>query len=77
MFPHGCRTGFAAEVHDFVEAVLRKGRPEIGADEGLRILALCESCYESAAAGRPVSYQEVLSGALASYQEPIDEKWDL
>jgi len=77
IFPHGATHGFSVEIADFVRAVRTGAAPEIDGGGGLRAKALCESCYESATAGRPVCYQDVLSGTIRAYQEPIDAYWKI
>ena len=77
LFPYGTEDGMAVELCDFARAI-REGRPpEVDGLGGLRAKALCEACYESAVAGRSVSYEEVLSGRLREYQAPIDEYWEI
>ena len=77
LFPYGTEDGVAVELCDFARAV-REGRPpEVDGLGGLRAKALCEACYQSAVAGRSVSYEEVLSGRLREYQEPVDEYWEI
>ena len=69
--------GFAIEVQDFVHAVATGAEPEMDGEAGLRAKALCEACYESATAGRPVKFADVLEGRLDAYQRPIDAFWKL
>ena len=44
---------------------------------GIRAKALCETCYESATAGAPVKYDDVFSGKVHAYQDPIDAYWGI
>jgi hypothetical protein len=44
-------------------------------EAGLRAKALCEACYESATAGKPVKYADVLEGKIGAYQQAIDDFW--
>ncbi len=78
LFPGGTMDGFAVEIWDFVESVRgRRPKPEVDGWEGLRSLALCQAIYESAASGEAVRVDDVVSGARASYQKPIDARWEL
>jgi predicted dehydrogenase len=71
-FPAGIRDGFALEMLDFVTEI-RTGRTmEASGEEGLNDLATAYSVLESAAGNRPVKVADVLSGAVAAYQEEID-----
>lgn len=75
LFPYGLTGGFEVEVYDFVRAI-KTGKPvEMDGEAGLRAKALCEACYESATAGTPVKYQDVLDGKISAFQDPIDEYW--
>ena len=76
-FPAGVRDAFALEMRDFLTAIAT-GRPmEASGDEGLLDLATAYSILESAAANRPVKVDEVMSGAVAAYQEEIDAHYGL
>lgn len=78
LFPGGATDGFAIEIREFVELLTgARTEPEVGAHEGIRSLALGDAIYESAFTGEAVRVQDVFSGSKRSYQEPIDEYWDL
>lgn len=78
LFPYGCTHNFGIEVWDFADAIRNHRKPEVDGEEGLRSKALCEACFESAAmGGKPVKYDEVLSGKVNAYQKPIDEYWKI
>jgi UDP-N-acetyl-2-amino-2-deoxyglucuronate dehydrogenase len=77
LFPYGSADGFAIEVWDFAHAIRTGEKPEMDGEAGLRAKALCEACYESATAGRPVKYADVLQGTVDAYQEPIDAFWGI
>jgi predicted dehydrogenase len=77
LFPYGATDGFAIEVWDFCNAVATGRKPEMDGYDGLRAKALCEACYESATAGQPVKYDDVLAGRIAAYQAPIDAFWGI
>jgi UDP-N-acetyl-2-amino-2-deoxyglucuronate dehydrogenase len=77
LFPYGATDGFSIEVADFVRAVAGDGKVEMDGQAGLAAKALSMACYESAVAGRCVSYDDVLAGSIRQYQEPIDRFWKL
>jgi 1,5-anhydro-D-fructose reductase (1,5-anhydro-D-mannitol-forming) len=77
LFPYGTMDGFAVEVWDFVNSIATGRKPEMDGYAGLRAKALCECCYESATAGKPVRYSDVLEGRIDAYQKPIDDYWGL
>jgi predicted dehydrogenase len=77
LFPYGATDGFAIEVWDFVNAIATGREPEMDGYAGLAAKALCEACYESATAGTPVKFADVLEGKIDAYQRPIDAFWDL
>ncbi|MCH2114341.1 MAG: Gfo/Idh/MocA family oxidoreductase [Pirellulales bacterium] len=77
LFPLGLTNGFHIEVYDFLRAI-RTGQPvEMDGEAAIRAKALCESCYESAVARAPVRYDDVLSGKVSAYQDPINDFWDI
>lgn len=63
----------AAEVHDFAEAVLDGGAPEVDGRQGARSVAATLAILESAQSGAPVLVDDVLSGAVREYQRGVDE----
>ena len=63
----------AIEFHDFGQAILQGGRPEVDGLHGTTAVAAVLGAYESALAGRAVSIRELLSGEVRAYQEDIDE----
>jgi predicted dehydrogenase len=75
--PYGASNSFGIEMWDFADAVLRGRRPEMDGEDGLRAQAPCMTCYESAASGKPVKYQDVPSGEVAAYQAPVDDHWKI
>ena len=77
LFPYGSTDGFALEAWDFCSAIANGRKPEMDGTDGLRAKTLCEACYESATAGEPVRYDDVLSGKISAYQDPIDEYWGI
>ena len=75
LFPYGATDGFAIEVWDFVNAIAMRREPEMDGYDGLRAKTLSEACYESAAAGAPVKFDDVLDGRVDAYQAEIDAFW--
>ena len=63
----------AIEMHDFADAVINGGKPEVDGYLGMTAVAAIYGAYESAIAGRAVSMEEILSGEVRAYQEDIDE----
>ena len=71
-YPETDRKLIAAEVADFIEAVRREREPEVPGELGLRSVAVVYALLESAAAGRPVRVQDVLSGAVHEFQDRVE-----
>jgi len=67
----------AVELHDFGEAILNGGEPEVGGHLGTTAVAAILGAYESAIAGRAVTIEEVLNGDVRAYQEDLDEMMGL
>ena len=76
-FPSGVRDAFGLELLDFCRAITPGTTPENTADEGVMDLAMAYAVLESSAAGRPVWVEEVMSGAVNSYQAEIDEHYGI
>jgi predicted dehydrogenase len=77
LFPHGLDDPFALLIGDWLAAI-REGRPaETSGDEGLRDLAASFAIVESSLAGRAVTLDEVLTGAVDAYQRDLDEHYGL
>lgn len=74
-FPRGVRDAFGLELLDFCRAIQLGTSMEDSADEGVMDLAVAYAVLESAAAGRPVRVEEVMSGAANVYQAEIDEHY--
>jgi predicted dehydrogenase len=51
---------FRAEIEDFANAIRTGGKPEVGALEGLRSLAVVEASVISSEQGRSVKISELL-----------------
>lgn len=62
----------AIELHDFGAAIAVGRPPEVDGHLGMTAVAAVLAVYESSALGRPVSMEEVLSGAVSGYQDEID-----
>jgi predicted dehydrogenase len=77
LFRHGLADPFALLICDWLAAI-REGRPaETSGDEGLRDLAASFAIAESSLAGRAVTLDEVLTGAVDAYQRDLDEYYGL
>ena len=63
----------AIEMHDFADAILNGGTPEVDGYLGMTAVAAIHAAYESALAGRAVGMDEVLSGEVSRYQDEIDQ----
>lgn len=63
----------AIEYHDFGQAVLEGRAPEVDGRDGMIAVAAILGAYESAALGRAVKMEELLSGSVRAYQEEIDD----
>ncbi|MBO0743778.1 MAG: Gfo/Idh/MocA family oxidoreductase [Candidatus Dormibacteraeota bacterium] len=64
----------ALEYDELARCVRTGAAPEVGAEVAIRDLALVYALFESSVAGRAVSLQEVISGALDGYQREIDQQ---
>lgn len=62
----------AIEVHDFADAILTGRAPEVDGHGGMTAVAAVLGAYESGLLGRPVTMEEMLSGAVSAYQDQID-----
>ena len=76
-FPLGLDEQFALAQYDWLDAVRRERQPEINGQEALLDLACAFAIVESDRAGRRVEVEEVVQGALAEYQRPIDEHYGI
>lgn len=76
-YPLGLEDPSAMQNLDWLRAIERGGNPETSGEEGLRDLACAFAILESAALGRAVTQDEVLSGSVDGYQREIDEHYGL
>lgn len=76
-FPLGLTDTFALTQYDWLDAVRRRRPPETSGREGLADLACAFAVLESSQAGRRVTIEEVASGRLRDYQQPIDERFGI
>jgi predicted dehydrogenase len=76
-FPEGLQDGFALEIRDWLDAIRRHGESETGGEAGLIDLAISYAVLEASLAHRWVRIEEVLSGDLSAYQDPIDRHYGL
>lgn len=76
-FPLGLSDPSAIQNIDWLRSIERGGDPETSGEEGMRDLACAFAMLESSAIGRTVTQDEVLSGAVDTYQREIDEHYGL
>lgn len=76
-FPITDRKILALEYHEFAECIRTGAKPEVDGAVALRDVALVYALFESQAAGRPVTIEEVESSAVDAYQREIDEQLGL
>ena len=62
----------AIEYDDFAAAILHDHEPEVNGEMGLRSLALMYGFIESQRAGRVLSAEDLVSGAVAGYQDELE-----
>lgn len=67
----------AVEIADFISAVLDGHAPEVDGLGGMRAVAGILAILESGLLGRPVTIDEVCSGAVSDYQDDIDAELGL
>ena len=71
-FPTTDRKIVALEYHEFAECIRNGTTPEVDGAAAKRAIALVYALFESQAAGRPVTIEEVESGVVGAYQHEID-----
>ncbi len=76
-FPKGITNTFAIEIHDFLEAMRRKRKPETDGWEGLKAEAVCYAVIESSRLNKTVKVKDVLEGQIEGYQKEINENLGL
>jgi predicted dehydrogenase len=67
----------ALEYHELGACAASGVEPEVSLEEGRRDLALTYAPFESGVLGRPVTLEEVLSGAASAYQAELDARLGL
>ncbi len=67
-FPEIDRKTIAVELQDFVRAVESGEPPEVGAEMGMKALALSYAILESGMLGAPVTIAGLLNGSVSGYQ---------
>ena len=72
-FPAVDRKLIAVEYAELGRAVAAGVAVEVDVEQGMRAVAVSYAMLESAACGKPVTVEDVMSGAVRTYQEPIDE----
>jgi 1,5-anhydro-D-fructose reductase (1,5-anhydro-D-mannitol-forming) len=76
-FPAGVKDAFALEMLDFVHAIGSESPMKASGQDGVLDLATAYSVLESATLNRPVTVDEVLTGAAHAYQAEIDAHYGL
>ena len=72
-FPATDRKLIAVEYAELGRAVAGAAAVEVDVEQGMRAVAVSYAMLESAACGKPVTVEDVMSGAVRAYQEPIDD----
>jgi predicted dehydrogenase len=76
-FPRGVKDPFALAYRDWLDAIEARRQPEMNGREALRDLATAFAIMESATARGPVRVEDVLSGTVDAYQQPINAHYGL
>ena len=76
-FPHGLTDTFALCQLGWLRAIRAGTQPEMDGQQGQRDLATAYAILESSLAGRSIAVDDVLSGHVRAYQEPIDAHYGL
>ncbi len=76
-YPHGFTDPYAIQQYDWLSAIGRGGQPETDGEVGLYDLAAAFAIIESSRLGRAVTMEEMLSGAVADYQQEINEHYGI
>jgi len=73
----GFDIGVAIELWDFADSMVKRRKPEVDGELGLKAEAVPVSVYESALSGTPVKVRDVETGRVADYQREINERLGL
>ena len=76
-FPSTDRKLLALEYHELARCIRSGEQPEVTGAVAMRDVALVYALFESDRAGRPVTIEEVESGAVDAYQREIDAQLGL
>lgn len=76
-YPHGFTDPYAIQQYDWLNAIEHQGQPETDGNVGLNDLAAAFAMIESSHLGRTVTLEEVLTGAVDSYQREIDDYYGI
>lgn len=77
LFPHSIAEGVMLEVYDFLDTVRTRCRPELDGTDGLKAQSVCNAIYESGWSGQAVKFDDVYNERIASYQDEINERWQI
>ncbi|MDE0221209.1 MAG: Gfo/Idh/MocA family oxidoreductase [Spirochaetaceae bacterium] len=72
-FPAIDRKLIAVEYAELARAAADGAPVEVDVEQGMRAVAVSYAMLESAACGKPVTVEDVMTGAVRAYQEPIDD----
>ena len=76
-FPLGLNDSFALTQYDWLQAIRTRAEPQTSGAEGLRDLACAFAILESDLAGQRIAVEDVLTGAVAAYQQPLNEHFSI
>ncbi len=76
-YPRGFRDPYAIQQYDWLQAIEQGGQPETDGQVGVEDLAAAFAMIESSQLGRAVTLEEIISGAVAGYQQEIDAHYGL
>jgi len=69
--------GVILELYDFINAIRERHRPEIDGWDGLKAQAIPIAFFESSQCGQAVKMDDILSGSVDTYQQEINDKWQI
>lgn len=69
--------GVMLEVYDFLVAVRDRRRPELDGWDGLKAQAIPIAFFESSTCGQAVKVDDILSERIDTYQQEINDKWEI
>jgi|TARA_B100000131_G_scaffold139220_1_gene135520 predicted dehydrogenase len=67
----------AIEIHDLAKSIIDDSSPEVDSEVGMDALALAYGALESGESGETVNLKDIISGVTNSYQNIIDEEFNI